>query len=146
MEWQINQMTHNTFLAIKEDTRVVRPFLVLINKIATDGGGGEVDGRSWIPPFVLPHMNGDRYPKIEIIQIHSYNIVNPFLHHLPKTRVVYRFGIFGRYSVGISRYLPYRYRRKIRSVHFGIKKGAVPPFLLKRGAMAPFLRIHPLLD
>jgi hypothetical protein len=36
--------------------------------------------------------------------------------------------------------LPYRYRRKIRSVHFGIKKGAVPPFSLKRGAMAPFLR------
>ncbi len=29
-----------------EDTRVVRPFLVLINKIATDGGGGEADGRS----------------------------------------------------------------------------------------------------
>jgi len=55
-------------------------------------------------------------------------------------RVVYRFGIFGRYSVGISRYLPYRYRRKTRSVHFGIKKGAVPPFFLKRGAMAPFLR------
>jgi hypothetical protein len=55
-------------------------------------------------------------------------------------RVVYRFGIFGRYSVGISRYLPYRYRRKIRSVHFGIKKGAVPPFFLKRGATAPFLR------
>ena len=56
------------------------------------------------------------------------------------TRVVYRFGIFGRYSVGISRYLPYRYRRKIRWVHFGIKKGEVPPFFLKRGAMAPFLR------
>jgi len=56
------------------------------------------------------------------------------------SRVVYRFGIFGRYSVGISRYLPYRYRRKIRLVHFGIKKGAVPPFFLKRGAMAPFLR------
>jgi hypothetical protein len=55
-------------------------------------------------------------------------------------RVVYRFGIFGRYSVGISRYLPYRYRRKTRSVQFGIKKGAVPPFFLKRGAMAPFLR------
>jgi hypothetical protein len=58
-------------------------------------------------------------------------------------RVVYRFGIFGRYSVGISRYLPYRYRRKTRSVHFGIKKGAVPPFFLKRGAMAPFLRSSP---
>jgi hypothetical protein len=56
------------------------------------------------------------------------------------TRVVYRFGIFGQYSVGISWYLPYRYRRKIRSVHFGIKKGAVPPFFLKRGGMAPFLR------
>ena len=28
----------------------------------------------------------------------------------------------------------------IVSVHFGIKKGAVPPFFLKRGAMAPFLR------
>ena len=57
-----------------------------------------------------------------------------------RIRVVYQFGIFGRYSVGISRYLPYRYRRKIRSVHFGIKKGAVPPFFLKRGSMAPFLR------
>ena len=56
------------------------------------------------------------------------------------SRVVYRFGIFGRYSVGISRYLPYRYRRKIRSVHFAIKKGAVPPFFLKRGSTAPFLR------
>jgi len=53
---------------------------------------------------------------------------------------LYRFGIFGLYSVGISQYLPYRYRRKIRSVHFGIKKGAVPPFFLKWGAMAPFLR------
>jgi hypothetical protein len=58
-------------------------------------------------------------------------------------RVVYRFGIFGRYSVGISWYLPYRYRRKTRLVHFGIKKGAVPPFFLKRGAMAPFLRSSP---
>ena len=56
------------------------------------------------------------------------------------SRVVSRIGIFGRYSVGISWYLPYRYRRKTRSVHFGIKKGAVPPFFLKRGAMAPFLR------
>jgi hypothetical protein len=56
------------------------------------------------------------------------------------SRVVYQFGIFGRYSVGISPVLPIPYRRKTRSVHFGIKKGAVPPFFLRRGAMAPFLR------
>jgi hypothetical protein len=55
-------------------------------------------------------------------------------------RVVYRFGIFGRYSVGISPVLPIPYRRKTRPAHFGIKKGAVPPLFLKRGAMAPFLR------
>jgi len=63
------------------------------------------------------------------------------------TRVVYQFGIFGRYSVGISSVLPIPYRRKTRSVHFGIKKGAMPPFFLKRGAMAPFLRSSsPLLE
>ena len=63
------------------------------------------------------------------------------------TRVVYQFGIFGRYSVGISPVLPIPYRRKTRSVHFGIKKGAVAPFFLKRGAMAPFLRSsNPLLE
>jgi len=63
------------------------------------------------------------------------------------TRVVYQFGIFGRYSVGISPVLPIPYRRKTRSVHFGIKKGAMPPFFLKRGAMAPFLRSPtPLLE
>jgi len=33
-----------------------------------------------------------------------------------RTRVVYQFGIFGWYSVGISRYYQYQYRRKIRSV------------------------------
>jgi len=33
-------------------------------------------------------------------------------------------------------------RRKTRSVHFGIEKGAVPPFFLKRGATAPFLRLE----
>ena len=56
------------------------------------------------------------------------------------SRVVYQFGIFGRYSVGISPVLPIPYQRKTRLVHFGIKKGAVPPFFLRRGAMAPFLR------
>jgi len=40
---------------------------------------------------------------------------------------LYQFGIFGRYSVGISPVLPIPYRRKTRSVHFGIKKGAVAP-------------------
>jgi hypothetical protein len=61
-------------------------------------------------------------------------------HHIIKSKVVYRFDIFGRYLVGISPVLPIPYRRKTRSAHFGIKKGAVPPFFLKRGAMAPFLR------
>jgi len=54
------------------------------------------------------------------------------------------------FSVGIRsvflRYYQY-YRWKTRSVHFGVKKGAVSPFFLKRGAMAPFLRRPtPLLD
>jgi hypothetical protein len=43
-------------------------------------------------------------------------------------------------SVGISWYLPYRYQRKSRSVHFGIIFLAGTPFSLKKGAPAPFLR------
>jgi hypothetical protein len=56
------------------------------------------------------------------------------------TRVVYQFGIFGQYSVGISWNLPNRYRRKTRSVHFGIIILVGTPFFLERGVMAPFLR------
>ena len=68
-------------------------------------------------------------------------------HDVVFSRVVYQFGIFGRYSAGISPVLPIPYRRKTRSVPFGIKKGAVAPFFLKRGAMAPFLRSsNPLLE
>ena len=55
-------------------------------------------------------------------------------------RVVYRIGIFRSVSVGISRYLPYRYQRKSRSVHFGIIFLAGTPFSLKKGALDPFLR------
>jgi hypothetical protein len=55
-------------------------------------------------------------------------------------RVVYRIGIFRSVLVGISWYLPYRYRRKSRSVHFGIIFLAGTPFSLKKGALAPFLR------
>ncbi len=60
-----------------------------------------------------------------------------------------RIGIFWSVSVGISWYLPYQYRWKSRSVHFGmiflagssisLKKGAMAPFLRKQGAPAPFL-------
>jgi hypothetical protein len=73
----------------------------------------------------------------------------PRLDDREKSRVVYRIGIFRSVLVGISRYLPYQYRRKYRSVHFGIiflagtpfplKKGALAPFLRKKGAPAPFL-------
>ncbi len=55
-------------------------------------------------------------------------------------RVVNRFGIFGWYFVGISWYLPNQYRRKTRSLHFGIIILAGTPFFLKRGVMAPFFR------
>ena len=55
-------------------------------------------------------------------------------------RVVYRFDIFGRYLVGISWYLPNQYRRKTRSVHFGIIILVGTPFFLKRGVTAPFFR------
>jgi hypothetical protein len=55
-------------------------------------------------------------------------------------RVEDRFGIFGRYSVGISWYLPNQYRRKTWSVHFGIIFLEGTPFFFKGGVMAPFLR------
>jgi hypothetical protein len=54
--------------------------------------------------------------------------------------VVYRFSIFGRYSVDISWYLPNQYQRKTWLVHFGIIFLAGTPFFLKRGVLAPFLR------
>ncbi len=53
------------------------------------------------------------------------------------SRVAYWVGIFRSVSVGISRYLPYRYRRKTRSVHFGIKKGAIAPFFPQKGGNSP---------
>jgi hypothetical protein len=66
------------------------------------------------------------------------------------TRVVYQIGIFQSVLVGISWYLPYRYQRKSRSVHFGIIFLAGTPFSLKKGALAPFLRekggTSPLFD
>ncbi len=83
-------------------------------------------------------------------RVHS-RLEQPFLVRLiiDVCRVVYRIGIFRSVSVGISRYLPYRYQKKSRSVHFGIiflagtpfslKKVALVPFLRKRGAQAPFL-------
>jgi hypothetical protein len=60
-----------------------------------------------------------------------------------KSRVVYQFGIFGWYLVGISWYLPNRYQRKTWSVHIGIIILAGTPFFLKRGVMAPFLGAQP---
>jgi hypothetical protein len=66
------------------------------------------------------------------------------------TRAVYRIGIFRSVLVGISWYLPYRYRRKSRSVHFGIIFFAGTLFSLKKGALAPFSRekggTSPLFD
>ncbi len=55
-------------------------------------------------------------------------------------RVGYRFGFFGWYLVGISWFLPNRYRRKTRSVHFSIIILAGTPFFLERGVTAPFFR------
>jgi hypothetical protein len=55
-------------------------------------------------------------------------------------RVVYRFGIFGRYLVGISWYLLNPYQRKTWSVHVGIIILVGTPFFLERGVMAPFFR------
>jgi hypothetical protein len=55
-------------------------------------------------------------------------------------RVGYRFGFFGWYSVGISWFLPNRYRRNTRSVHFGIIILAGTPFFLERGVTAPLFR------
>ena len=63
-------------------------------------------------------------------------------------RVVYRVGIFRSVSVGISRYLPYRYRRKTRSVFSvsknwrePLKKLAGAPFFPRRGGLGP-LFVH----
>jgi hypothetical protein len=63
-------------------------------------------------------------------------------------RVVYRVGIFPSVSVGISRYLPYRYRRKTRSVFLvsknwrePLKKLAGAPFFPRRGGLGP-LFVH----
>jgi hypothetical protein len=64
------------------------------------------------------------------------------------SRVVYRVGIFRSVSVGISRYLPYRYQRKTRSVYSvsklwrePVKKMAGAPFFLRRGGLGP-LFVH----
>ena len=66
----------------------------------------------------------------------------------PISRVVYRVGIFRSVSVGISRYLPYRYRRKTRSVFSvsknwrePLKKLAGAPFFPRRGGLGP-LFVH----
>ena len=63
-------------------------------------------------------------------------------------RVAYRVGIFPSVSVGISRYLPYQYRRKTRSVFLvsklwrePLKKLAGAPFFLRRGGLGP-LFVH----
>jgi hypothetical protein len=58
-------------------------------------------------------------------------------------RVVYWFGIFGWYSVGISWYLPNRYRRKTQSVHFGIIFWREPLFSSKGGSWPPFWGAQP---
>ena len=62
--------------------------------------------------------------------------------------VEYRVGIFRSVSVGISWYLPYRYRRKTRSVFSvskfwrePLKKLAGAPFFLRRGGLGP-LFVH----
>jgi hypothetical protein len=63
------------------------------------------------------------------------------------SRVVYRIGIFRSVLVRISRYLPYRYQRKSRSVHVGIiffggnpffpQKGGTGPLFEKKGGTGP---------
>ena len=65
-----------------------------------------------------------------------------------KSRVASRIGIFRSVSVGISRYLPYRYRRKTRSVFSvskfwrePLKKLAGAPFFPRRGGLGP-LFVH----
>jgi len=64
------------------------------------------------------------------------------------SRVAYRVGIFRSVSVGISRSLPYRYRRKTRSVFSvsknwreTLKKLAGAPFFPRRGGLGP-LFVH----
>ncbi len=64
-----------------------------------------------------------------------------------KSRVVYQFGIFGRYLVGISPVLPIPYRRKTRSV-FSVWKiwqkiGGSPLFPKKGGHRPPLCTLHP---
>jgi hypothetical protein len=60
----------------------------------------------------------------------------------------YRVGIFRSVSVGISRYLPYQYRRKTWSLFSvskfwrePLKKLAGAPFILRRGGLGP-LFVH----
>ncbi len=59
---------------------------------------------------------------------------------------LYEIGIFWSVSVSISWYLPYQYRRKTRSVQFGIKKGVIAPFFPQKGGNDPlFKELCPLL-
>ncbi len=50
---------------------------------------------------------------------------------------LYRFGIFGWYPVGISRYFTIRYQRQTWLVHFGIKKMAGAFLYTKKGFVRP---------
>ena len=65
-----------------------------------------------------------------------------------KFRVAYRVGIFRSVSVGISRYLQYRYQRKTMTVFSvsklwrePLKKLSGSPFFLRRGGLGP-LFVH----
>ncbi len=62
-----------------------------------------------------------------------------------QSRVVCRFSIFGRYSVGISWYLLNKYRRKTWLVHLGIIILAGTPFSLKGGLRLLFEGLAPIL-
>jgi hypothetical protein len=85
------------------------------------------------------------------VSTHSRRLFNESLHILRGaeiSRVAYRVGIFRSVSVGISRYLPYRYRRKTRSVFSvsknwrePLKKLAGAPFFPRRGGLGP-LFVH----
>ncbi len=62
------------------------------------------------------------------------------------TRIVYPFGIFGRYRSVFSWYLAYQYQRKTPLVNFGIKIFAATPFFPKMGDIGPLLEgLSPLL-
>ena len=93
-------------------------------------------------------LEGEKYVTVSVVPVGIYTIRQSFLQVIASvgSRVVYPIGIFWSVSVSISWYLPYRYRRKIWSVQFSIKKGAIAPFFPKKGVMVPFLRISaPLL-